>query len=408
MATTNTPTTLASRLKEIYPNGPSSVIPNSTVLQKRLKFRNDIPHGELIRFDVQLTSEHGFSTGTGSITLNGAVAQETAKAQVSGFSLVLQSRVSYDLVSRATGGDKKAFAQFADKKFIPMAESFQKRCEIIDMGYGRRSLGKVVSNTSGALVISPDTWSTAIWAGSKGMVLEAFTDVAAGTQHDGDLTVSAVDVANKTVTVTGTSTAVVANDLLFYKGFAAASGYGLMDIAVNTGTLYNISATTYETWASQAYDVGTSAITLGKILEAAALSANMGADEGLTCLIPHSSYEALNADEAALRAYDKSYTKNKGENGFESLTFHSAAGPLEIVPAPYIKDGEGILFPERYTYKLGSTDTTNNVGKDGDIIFDLESTSDKEMRMFRDATVFCEKPAQIVRMTRSDGLALHT
>ena len=403
MATTNTPTTLVSRLKEIYADGPSNLIPNSTELQKRLKFRDDIGHGELIRFDVQLTHEHGFSVGQGSITLNGAIAQETAKAQVEGYSVILQSRVSYDLVTRAKN-DKRAFAQFNSSKFIPMVDSFQKRCEIYNMGYSRQSLGKVVSNTSGALVISDDTWCAALWAGSKGTILEAFTDVAAGTQHDGDLTISAVDIANKTVTVTGTSTAVVADDLMFYKSHAGDGPYGLMDIATNTGTLYNISATTYELWKAQSYDVGTSALTLGKILEASGKAAEFGAED-LTCLCPIKAFQNLVSDEAALRQYGNFSTK--GENGFEKLNFHGANGKIEVVPYRFIKDGEALMFPERWTFRCGSSDVTNRVAKDGDIIFDLESTSDKEMRMFTEYTTFCERPAEMVLLTRSDSNGLH-
>tara|TARA_R110002126_G_scaffold42101_2_gene122015 strand:- start:13613 stop:14827 length:1215 start_codon:yes stop_codon:yes gene_type:complete len=402
MATTNTPTTLVSRLKEIYPDGPSNLIPNSTELQKRLNFRADIGHGEHVRFDVQLTHEHGFSVGQGSITLGGAVAQETAKATVEGYSVILQSRVSYDLVTRAKT-DKKAFAKFSDSKFIPMVDSFQKRCEIYNIGYSRQSLGKVVSNTSGALVISNDTWCAALWAGSKGTVLEAFTDVAAGTQHDTDLTISAVDIANKTVTVTGTSTAVVQDDLLFYKDHAANGPYGLTDIAANAGTLYGISAVTYELWKAQTYDVGTSALTLGKILEASGQAAEFGAED-LTCLCPIKAFQSLVSDEAALRQYGN-FSK-KGENGFEQLSFHGANGTIEVVPYRFIKDGEAIMFPEKWTYRIGSSDVTNRIAKDGDIMFDLESTSDKEMRMFADFTVFCERPSNIVRMTRSDSLGL--
>ena len=405
MATTNTPTTLVSRLKEIYPEGPSNLIPNSTELQKRLKFRNDIGHGEHIRFDVQLTHEHGFSVGQGSITLAGAIAQETAKATVEGYSVILQSRVSYDLVTRAKT-DKRAFAQFNSSKFIPMVDSFQKRCEIYNMGYGRRSLGKVSGNSSGVLTISDDTWCAALWAGAKGTTLEAFTDVAAGTQHDGTLTISAVDISAKTVTVTGTSTSVVADDLLFYKDHAATGPYGLMDIANNTGTLYNISATTYELWKSQTYNVGTSAVTLGKILEAAGQAAEFGAED-LTCLMPIKAFQGLVSDESALREYGANYSPSEGKNGFEKLTFHGANGSIEVVPYRFIKDGEALLFPEKWTYRCGSSDVTNRIAKDGDIMFDLESTSDKEMRMFTDFTVFCERPAHMVLMTRSDSNGLH-
>ena len=407
MATTNTPTTLASRLKEVYADGPSSLVPNSTVLQKRLKFKAELVHGEKVRFDVQLSTENGISVGQGSVTLNGSVAQESAKAEVEGFSVVLQSRASYDLIERAKG-DKKSFARFNDSKFIPMAESMQKRCEIYNMGYGRQGLGVVTANNSGVLTISPASWSSALWAGAKGTILQAFTATSGGSQHNGDVIISAVNIANKTITVTGTSAAIVANDILFLKGHRGAGVIGLTDIAVNTGTMYNISAATYELWAAQSFDVGTSALTLGKILEAAGQSADMGCDEKLTILVPIKTFQSLTADESTLRLYDNSYKKGKMENGAENLSFYGANGEVEVVPYRFIKDGEFMMFPERYTYRIGSTDVTANVAKDGDIVFDLEATSDKEMRLFADYTVFCERPAWIVRGTRSDGGALHS
>jgi hypothetical protein len=51
---------------------------------------------------------------------------------------------------------------------------------------------------------------------------------------------------------------------------------------------------------------------------------------------------------------------------------------------------------------------TNQIGQSGDVYFDLESTSSKQLRYFSDWTVFCEKPGYIVYGTRSDSLALHT
>lgn len=410
MATTSTPTTLASRLKEQYNKGISNLVPTSTVLMRKIKFKEDLAPGEKTRFDVQLDHEQGFSVGQGELTLNPAVAQNTAKAEVEGYQVILRSRVSYDLITRAKSS-KKAFATFNDKKFIPMTESYQKRCEILSIGYGRQGLGTVTANSSGVLTISPATWCPALWLGMKGAVLEAFTSTATGaTQHDGDLTVSAINIANKTVTVTGTSTAVVANDILFLKDHHIDSGsapYGLFDIAKNAGTLYNISAATEALWASYQYDVGTSPLSLGKILEAAGYAADKGCDEKLTCLVPVKAFQGLAADESALRSYDGKYSK-KAENGFEAISFYGATGELEIMPYMFIKEGEFIMFPERFVYRIGSSDMTPAVGKDGDIIFDLESSSAKEMRLYSEFTIFCEKPGWIVWGNRSDGNALHT
>jgi hypothetical protein len=408
MATTNTPTTLASRLKEIYPEGPTVLVPASNELVgKRLKFKKDLQHGEKVRFDVQLSGEQGFSMGTGEITLNGSVAQVSEKAEVTGFSIVLQSNVSYDLISRAKT-NKQAFAAFNNSKFIPAAESFRTRQEILAM-HGRQGIAVVTSVSSQVITITPASWCSAMLLTMKGATIEAWTAVAgSGSQHDGDLTVGALSIANKTITVVGTCSSVAQGDILFLKHQRSVGPIGIMDIAKNAGTLYNISAVTYELWKANAYDVGTSALTLGKVSLSSALAADKGCAEKLTCLVPNKSFQGMVNDQAALREYGANYNSGKAETGFESIDFHGATGLISIVPYMFCKEGEFVMFPERYTYLIGSEEMTNQIGQSGDVFFDLESTSAKQLRYFSDWTVFCEKPGFIVYGTRSDSLALHT
>jgi hypothetical protein len=175
MATTNTPSTLASRLKEIYPEGPTQLVPSANELfGKRLEFRKDIEHGKQIIFDVQLSNEQGFTVGTGEVTLNGAVAQTSAPATVTGVSVILQSNVSYDAISRAKNS-KQAFAAFNSQKYIPAAESFRTRGELLCMGYGRQGLGVLSADDDGAggLTISTGSWCSAMWLTMLGATLQA-------------------------------------------------------------------------------------------------------------------------------------------------------------------------------------------------------------------------------------------
>lgn len=397
----NTPTTLASRLKEQFNGEISQLVPGSAELVK-LKFRRDVELGKSAIFDVQLSDELGFTVGQGEMTLNGNINQSAARATVDAYSLVLQSNVSYDLISRASS-EKKAFAKFVDSKFIPMAESFQRRQEILHC-WGRDSLGQVSSNSSGVLTLTEGSFCPTLWLGLKGAVIEAWTAKTGGSQQNGDLTISAVDVANRTVTVTGTSSSVTTNDYLFFKGTHDAGHYGLMAIAKNTGTLFGISAATYELFKGNSYDVGTSALTLGKLLQAAALAANKGCKEKLKALVPVSAFQSLVADEAALRMYT-AYSR-KLENGGEAISFYGASGEIEVVPYHFMKAGEAIIFPERWTYILGSTEMVTQLAKDGDMIFDLEQTSSKQVRLFSDVQIFCERPGYLVYLSRSDGKAL--
>lgn len=405
MAVVNTKSTLASRVKEVYPNGITELVPAKAELMKRLKFRNDVAPGELARFDVQLSHEGGFSFGTGDVTLNAAVAQTSAKAEVEGKGIYLRSRVAYDLITAAKDS-KKAFARFNDSKFIPMVESFKKLEEVIALD-GGRGLGVVSGVVDQVITIDVGSWNAYRWLGSEGRVLEAFTALSGGSQHNTDITITSVDVENRALTVTGTVSSVVDDDILFLKGQRGNEPMGLMGIAKATTTYYNINPATYALWKANAYNVGTSALTLAKILEAGAMSANKGCDEKLVCLVPINCFQSLVSDEAALRQYGADYN-GKAENGFDTIKFLGASGLIEVVPHQPMREGEFVMFPERLTSLIGSQEATNSVGKDGDIVFDVEASTSKEMRMMANWTVFCEKPGYITYGTRSDGLALHT
>lgn len=410
MATTSTPTTLASRLKEIYPNGLTDLVPKSVELYgKRIKFRKDLEHGKKVVFDVNLAPEQGFTVGTGDVSLLGAVAQTSASAEVTGVSVILQTNVSYDLISRAKSS-KQAFVAFHDQKFVGATEAFMNRCEILSMGYGRQGLGVLSADDDGAggLTISKESWCPALWLTMIGATIQAYTALTGGSQHDGDMVVTAVDVANRKITVSGTSTSVATSDILFLKGHRGTAPLGLLDIAKASTTYYNINPATYDLWKANEYDVGTSALTLGKIALAAAKSADKGCVEDLTCLVPPAAFQALVTDQAALRDHGADYNKSEAETGFESICFWGATGKIKVVPYIFCKQGEFVMFPEKYTYVLGSEFGTNQVGPGGDIVFDLESTAAKQMRMFADFTIFCERPGYITWGHRSDGEALHT
>ncbi len=406
MAVTNTPTTLASRLKQRYANGISQLVPMTNYLKRSIKFKKELAPGEAARFDVQMALENGFSVGTGDFSLNPSIAQESVKAIVEGAGIVLKSRASYDILTRAKTSEQ-AFATFHDKKFIPMTDSFSRREELLTL-IGRQGLGVVKSNAAGVLTITEKSWNPTRFIGLKGSVLEAFTAVTGGSQHNGDLVITAVDIVNHTVTVSGTSAAVVLNDILYFKGHRGVEPVGLLHIARNTGTLYNIDASAYELWKASTYDVGTSALTLGKILTAAANAGDKGCAEKLVCLVPIKCFQGLVSDQAALRQYDASYSKDKLENGTEKLSFYGATGEIEVVPYQNMEEGTFLMYPPAWVSYIGSSEMTNEVGDSGEMYFDVEGSAAKEMRLFAEWTVFCERPGFMVIGSRSDNLALHT
>lgn len=396
MAQYNTETTLNSYYKEVYADGVANLLPENIKVLKDVPFKETDSLGEKFVQPVMLAHEHGFSVGTGAFALNNHIAAVSGEAQVDGFQMLLRTAIGYDAADRMSGS-KKSFVKWGDQLFMNMLNSISKRLEVLQF-YGRTGLGTVSANSSGVLTISTATWAPGIWAGSVGMELEAYTALSAGTQHNGTLTVSAVDLDARTVTVTGTSAAVVANDILFFKGFYGAEQYGMDSIITNTGTLYNISAATYEMWKGSTYGAA-GALTAAKVLSAAAKIAERGCEEDVTLYCGPKTWANLNGDQAALRAYDASYGK-KAEVGAEEIVYHGQNGLIKVKSSIYVKEGEAFMVPTKRMKRIGSTDITfNRPGQSEKIFLELPSNAGFELRARSSQTLFCERPAYCVKIT---------
>jgi len=408
MASTTTPNTVPGLFKEIYAeSGLVNALPDFAILQKRVPFRESEMTGDKYVVGVKLQYEHGFSYGPSSgantlLTLNAAVAGYIGRAQVEGYQIVLRSRIDYASAFKASQKGKKAFAQAYQALMENMKESFSKRQEL-SLLYGQQGLGEVLTNTAGALVLTSASFAPGTFAGMKDAVLEAWTTQASvAVQHNADLTIASIDVATRTVTVTGTSAAVVPGDHLYFKGARTASGYnecaGVDKILSNTGTLFNINAATYELWRAQTYNVG-GAITLSAILQAINSAINFGLMEDVEVLLSPKQWAVLNNNEAALRVYDSSYQPAKAERGNEGIVYHSGNGRIEIMSHPFVKEGEGFIIPMSKLKRIGAADISFAAPGGGDMVVQVADQSAWEIRAFSDQAPFIETPAQCVKLT---------
>lgn len=398
MAQHNTETTLNSLYKEVYADGLANLIPENIKILKKVAFKETDSLGEKFVQPVMLAHEHGFTVGTGAYSLNNHIAAVMGEAQVDGYQMLLRTAIGYDAADRMAGG-KKSFVKWGDQLFTNMLNSMSKRLEILQL-YGGTSLGIVSGNSSGTLTITTATWAPGIWAGSVGMEIEAFTALSGGSQHNGTLTVSAVDLDARTVTVTGTNAAVVANDYLFFKGFRGAEQIGLDKIVTATTSIYNIDPASYEMWKGSSYSAGTAALSMAKVLNAASKVAERGCEEELTMVCSPRTWANLNGDQAALRAYDSSYSAKVAEAGSETLKFHGQNGLIDVLSSIYCKEGEAFLFPAKRCKRIGSTDVTfNRPGQSEKVFLELPSNAGFELRCRSSQTFFCERPAYTVKIT---------
>lgn len=395
--------------KNLYEKmGLVNAIPSWFIVQDRFKFEEaDAGLGQFYIFGVVLQKEQGFTyapssgANSGVQTMNAAVAGYIGQAQVEGFAIYLRSRLSYDAAAKASKAGKKAFAQAYGAVLKNMKESHQYRLEL-SLLYGRDGLGIVSTNTSGVLVLTPASWATGIWAsGMKGALLEAFTGTGASvSQHNGDLTISSIVVSGKSVTVTGTNSAVVANDVLYFKGARTTTGYneciGLYRILSYSGTIFNIDNASYELWAAQSYPVAGN-LSLTAIMNAGALGMSFGLEKAMLLCAPE-KFAQLASDEAALRRYVQDTPNTK--RGVKGISFMLGSVDVEILPHPLVKQGEALMLAQDSIHRVGATDVTMALPGSGEAMtVHVTDATAIEIRSMSDQGIYSETPAQCVLLT---------
>lgn len=410
MAVDNNPTTLVGDFKNLYEKmGLVNAVPSWMIVQDRFPFEDaDAGLGQFYVFGVVLQKEQGFTyapssgSNSGAQTMNAAIAGYVGQAQVEGFSIYLRSRLSYDAAAKASRAGKKAFAQAYGAVIKNMKESHHYRLEL-SLLYGKDGLGIVDAVNSQVISITAASWSTGTWAsGMTGAILEGWSSTAeTATQRDGDMTISAVNVANKTVTVVGTCSAVVQNDILYFKGARTSTYtkecYGLFRIlSTASGTIFNISATTYDLWRSQSFAVDGN-LSLTAIMNAAAVGMNFGLSKAVLLCAPE-KFAQLASDEAALRRYVQD--TNKTNRGVKGISFMMGSVDVEILPHPLIRQGHAMMLPEKAVHRVGATDVTLGMpGSGAPMEVHVTDSTSLEIRSMSDMGIFLDTPAQAVLLT---------
>jgi hypothetical protein len=309
-----------------------------------------------------------------------------------------------------------------------MLNSISKRIEIAllygqsDKGIGE--LETVVASGAGDAVIAgfaTDSWAPGIWSGAENCKVVVYTEsggtytqINAGVAY----AVSNVDLINRRATFTesGGGAALVAAIngadpvyLFFESGATGTAGSfafnefaGMDKIISNTGTLFNISASTYALWKSNSFSARSTGLSLTKILNAVALGVERGLDEDVVCLVSSKTWADIASDQAALRVYDQSYKSSKLENSAAEFCFHSQNGKIEIHTSIYVKEGEAFIVPLKRFKRVGAIDVTFKMpgrSQQEDFFLELSSQAGYELRCYTDQALFCECPAKCVKIT---------
>lgn len=400
--------------KDVFADRLENLIPETAYIKNKIPFAVGNRTGQFYSQPVMLTHEQGITyaaSAAGAFTLNAAAPMTTVEAQVTAGQIAIRSAIDYESAASAAGS-KQAFARTMDTVIRNMNDSMVKRLEInylhgrSSTGIGQSSTASSTNSTTEVLTISDATWSAGIWSGAEGAVLEAYQG---SNQIGGDFTVSAVSQTNRTVTVTGSSANIASlhdeidtsgnTCTLYFKSAYGNEAYGIDAVVTNTGTLHNISATTYALWAGNSYSVS-GAMTVAHFYGMLALAADRGLQGKCFALYNPTIWSDFMALLADNRRYDGSYSKDKSDYGFETLKLYSSTGVVDVVPHIYMKVSEAFLMPEGVTQRIGATDLTfNNPGKGSQFFRELADSAGFEIRAYSHQTLFVEKPAFCCKST---------
>jgi hypothetical protein len=329
-----------------------------------------------------------------AFTLLPAVASTMRDAQVRGSQMVMRSVMGYAAAQRSVG-TKAAFIQSTKSLVQNMLKSMAKKLEI-QLMYGQAGLGEVsaASAAPNTITIEETEWAPGIWGGSENMPIEIY-DATGVTLRD-DFVITAVDFETRTLTLNANPVAagVIATDVIYFLGAKGNEMAGLHAILSNTGTLFNINAAQFSLWKSSVYDAA-GPLSFNKIQEAIARGVEKGLDSDVTVLVNPDSWAVLLTEQAALRMYDSSFSKEQAENGSKSIKFHGQNGIIEIVPSIYVKRGYAYVVSVDEMSRIGSTDITfKRPGREGEFFRELENAAGYELRAYTDQALFCYAPAK--------------
>lgn len=422
---TNSGSTLNGLFRQKYSKEVKNLIPDFAIVQKRVPFSQTELLGDFYHLPVVVADEHGFTYGgatAANYSLNASIAMQLQDAQVTGSELTLTSEASYGAVSRSAKKGDTAVEKLVDLLMERMKSSTAKRVEIAAIyGQSLTGIGQIASgtgsSTSRVYILSNATFAAGIWAGMENCQLDCYKTgffSSGPVNSNAALVVSTVNVGTRAIGVTGNSTDLTAIDAaissganFFFFGAGATGSVGGMEmvgidaILLNNSVLFNISAATYNLWASQTYDCLNAELSMAKLLAAIAVPVARGLLSDVQVLVAPDSWANLNSDLGGQRMYDESYDSKKGEKGSNSIIYHGQNGKIEIISHPMVKRGEAFVLPFDLIQRVGSTDIAfrgeGPMGQE-DYFFQNTSTNGWTIRAYTDQAIMIEAPAHCVKL----------
>lgn len=419
MAQANDQTQLVGTFKDVWGDNVVEAFKFAAPISSRVGFETAQLVGGKFHQPVDLQMEHGFvyAASAASVTLATPIAGYLADAQVTGSQMYGRSEVSYEAMMRSQS-DKQAVKEATKHVVRRLGLSATKRLEV-QMLHGQKGIGiaGTLATEGGSfttvVTLSDASWAAGIWAGMENAQVDIYDTTLATKRNlvsaaDLAVTISAVNVAAKQVTLSYATaraswdSTFAATDVFFFRTAKPSTEFaGIDTISQNTGTLFNISATTYALWGGNIYS-STGTLSMSKLLDALSLPASFGLMSATAiAVVSPKAFEVLNSDQAALRQFGVNYRSGSAESGFEGLVYHGQTGKLEVLPHPFQKDGQANVFVPEEAKRIGASDLSfiDRGGPQPRLILESANNPASEMRIQSHQAVLLECPRHTVALT---------
>jgi hypothetical protein len=409
----NRVTTLNGWFKDQYADAPVEAIPAQFKLQENVPFGTVLAQGNKYHVPLVLQYPSGVTyagTSAGAFALNQAVAGATVDATVQGTQILLREAIDYESAKLASSS-KVAFGQVTSRVVKSMLMTMRKRLEI-EFLYGQMGIGTVSSATNVAnsvITFQTAEWAAGIWAGSKGAQLEFWN--SANTVLKGYATVVSVSLSARTVTVdqnvTLFTSAVGNNDLVYFKGAQGNECAGVHKILTNAGTLFGVSAATYELWAGSSFANGSAALTFTSLSKVMNAMYEKGCENDVVGLISHKAFTnlmngaSITVSTTAQSPLSQTRMNESGGSGslsvgYNKISYAEQNGTVTLVPSTYVKEAYAYLLSKKDWMRIGATDVTFQLpDSDGkEFVRPMSDNAGFELRAWSHQAPFCQLPGR--------------
>lgn len=368
-----------------------NLIPDHVFLAKEIPFVEQKKRvGESYNQAIIVKSEHGATYGgtTGEgFTFNDPIPGAVKQATIQPAEFVLRAQVARGALSRSENSAASfanATKHVVDNMLSSTFTKYEAQCF-----YGGVGLGTVASVNTGTGVITITTaeWAPALWVGAEGMKLDIY-DSGLSSAHESGVSITAVDLIARTITVSDASS-VVAGDVLFEKGAKGNEFIGIHKmINAVSGSIFGVSVVDYSLWRGNRFNVN-GTLSFAKISEGIAGAVAKGVKGLITLLVSPASWSDLLTEQTAQRIYTEAGVAEYS-NGAESIKFYAINGTIEIKANPFVKEGYAYGLDLKSFLRIGSKDISfDNPVEPGKFIKPLDSSNAYQIIAYTDSALFC-------------------